>query len=289
MWLVTKGTATGMDGITTLRDVSGRLIVDKTSRYGRLVRMANERLRSAIAGSGMTAAALGEQIRVDTKTIERWISTDRVPHRRNRQALSAALRRDEEFLWPAAVSEARAQSASQAEFVAMHPNRGSVPAGTWRSLLEAAHESIDLLAFAASFLHDTIADFDELLVQKARDGVRVRLAFGDPAGQAVRLRGDEEGIGDSLSARCSLTWKYLQPCLGAQGIEARAHDTTLYSTVFRCDEDLLANTHVYGAPANHSPVIHLHRVAGGRLFPHFMAAFERVWETGRPVDASTTF
>lgn len=246
--------------------------------------MANERLRSAIAGSGFTFAALGEQIGVDPKTIERWVSKDRLPHRTNRQALSAALSRDEEFLWPAAVSESRAQSASQAEFVAIHPNRGSVPPGTWQSLLERAEESIDLLAFAASFLHDTIPDFDDLLVRKARAGVRVRLLFGDPSGKAVRIRGEEEDIGESLAGRCSLTWKYLRPCLGVQGIEARAHDTTLYSSIFRFDEDLFANTHAYGAPANHSPVLHLHRVSGGRLFPHFVDAFERVWVTADIVE-----
>lgn len=244
--------------------------------------MPNERLRSAIATSGFTTTALSDELGVDPKTIERWVSTDRLPHRSNRQALSAALRRDEEFLWPTAVSESRAQSASQAEFVAIHPNRGSVPPGTWQTLLEGAEESIDLLAFAASFLHDTIPDFDKLLIDKARAGVRVRLLFGDPAGAAVRIRGDEEQIGDSLAARCTLTWRYLRPCLDIPGIEARAHDTTLYSSIFRFDEDLFANTHAYGAPANHSPVLHLHRISGGRLFPHFMDAFERVW-TGAPV------
>lgn len=278
------GTAERGDGITAPKDVSGRPSLDRTSRYATVVHMANERLRAAIAGSGLTFAALSERIGVDPKTIERWISTDRLPHRTNRQALCVALGRDEEFLWPAAVSEARAESASQAEFVTIHANRGSVPAGTWQSLLEGAEESIDLLAFAASFLHDTIPDFDDLLVKKAREGVRVRLVFGDPAGQAVRIRGEEEDIGESLAGRCSLTWKYLRPCLGVHGIEARAHDTTLYSSIFRFDEDLFANTHAYGAPANHSPVLHLHRVSGGRLFPHFMDAFERVWETASLVE-----
>lgn len=243
--------------------------------------MANERLRSAIAASGMTVAELSERVGVDPKTIERWVLSERVPHRNNRQAMSVALRRDEEFLWPDAVSEARAQSASRAEFLAIYPNRGSVPAGTWQSLLEGAEESIDLLAYAASFLHDTIPEFADLLCDKARAGVRVRLLFGDPQGGAVRLRGDEEGIGDSLSGRCTLTWKYLRPCLDAPGIEARQHDTTLYTSIFRFDEELLANTHVYGAPANHSPILHLHRIAGGRLFPHFIDAFERVWATGQ--------
>lgn len=247
--------------------------------------MANERLRSAISTSGFTFGQLGDQLGVDPKTIERWVSPGRLPHRTNRQSLAAALRKDEEFLWPEAVSEQRAHSASQAEFVAIHPNRGSVPVGTWHQLLEGAQESVDILAFAASFLHDTMPDFDELLVAKARAGVRVRLAFGDPKGDAVRIRGAEEGIGESLSGRCSLTWKYLRPVLGTPGLEARAHDTTLYTSVLRFDDDLLANTHAYGAPANHSPVLHLHRVAGGRLFPHFMAAYERVWESAKVVEA----
>jgi hypothetical protein len=74
----------------------------------------------------------------------------------------------------------------------------------------------------------------------------------------------------------------LRACDGVQGLEARKHDTTLYTSIFRFDEDLLANTHVYGAPANHSPILHLHRVAGGRLFPHFMNAFDRVWPGAIP-------
>ena len=65
------------------------------------------------------------------------------------------------------------------------------------------------------------------------------------------------------------------------------HDTTLYSSIFRFDEDLFANTHAYGAPANHSPVLHLHRVLGGRLFPHFMSAFERVWDSATLVQKDT--
>ena len=245
--------------------------------------MANERLRSALSSVGMTISDLSEQIGVDPKTVERWVLTGRLPHRTNRQAVSAALRREEGFLWPEAISESRSRSASQAEFVELHPNRGAVPSTTWRTMLEGAKESVDLLAFAASFLHDSIVDFDDVLIEKARSGVRVRLLFGDPVGNAVRIRGAEEGIGDSLASRCTLTWRYLRPCLTVPGVEARAHDSTLYTSIFRFDDDVYANTHTYGAPANHSPMLHLHRIAGGRLFPHFMDAFERVWEGSRVV------
>jgi hypothetical protein len=32
---------------------------------------------------------------------------------------------------------------------------------------------------------------------------------------------------------------------------------------------MLVNAHVYGAPAAHSPVLHLRRLPGGRLFDHY--------------------
>ena len=40
---------------------------------------------------------------------------------------------------------------------------------------------------------------------------------------------------------------------------------------------MLVNTHVYGSPAGHNPVIHLQRVAGGRVFDTYQRSFERVW------------
>jgi hypothetical protein len=244
----------------------------------------NERLRAAITDAGMTSQALGDVLEVDPKTVDRWISTNRVPHRRHRQAAAAELGKEEHFLWPDAFSEGRSQAATAAELVAVHPNRGSVPPGTWEALIGGSVESIDLLAFAATFVHDTIPDIDDLLAERANSGTRIRLLFGDPDSAAVALRGVEEGIGDSLAARCKLTWRYFKPLLGLPGIEARAHESTLYTSIFRFDDELLANHHTYGAPANHSPVMHLHRIPGGRMFDHQIKGFERVWEAARPAD-----
>ena len=244
---------------------------------------SNERLRAAIAEAGLTSESLGEALSVDPKTIDRWVGIGRIPHRRSRQATATRLGKDEHYLWPGALSESRVEAASTAEVVAVHPNRGSVPAGTWESLLGDARECIDILAFAATFLHDTIADFDELVAARAKAGTRVRLLFGDPDSDAVKLSGHEERLGDGLSARCRLTWMYMKPLLSLAGIEARAHGSTLYSSIFRFDDQLFANHHAFGAPANHSPVVHLHRIAGGRMFDHQMKAFERVWESAEEV------
>src|SRR5664280_712309 len=69
------------------------------------------------------------------------------------------------------------------------------------------------------------------------------------------------------------------------GVQLRHHATTLYNSIYRFDDQALINTHVYGAPAVQSPVMHLRRVPGGRLFGHYLESFERVWETATPVAA----
>lgn len=241
--------------------------------------MTNDRLRSAIASASMTAAELGERIQVDAKTVDRWVASGRVPHRTNRQRVAAVLAQDEGYLWPGAVNDSQASAASRAEVVTIYPNRGSIPTSLWHSLFENAVESIDILAFAASFLHDTMPDVDDLLIAKARAGVRVRLAFGDPESEAVRIRGAEEGIGESLAEKCRLTWKYLDPILAEPEISVREHATTLYCSMFRFDDHLLANHHLLGAPANHSSVLHIRRLLGGRLFDHHLKSFDRVWSS----------
>ena len=239
--------------------------------------MTNDRLRSALASASMTSAELGERLQVDSKTVDRWIANGRIPHRSNRQRVAAVLAQDEDYLWPDAVSDSQASATSRAEVVNVYPTRGSIPTPLWHSLFDNAIESIDVLAFAASFLHDTMPDVDELLVAKARAGVRVRLTFGDPNSEAVRIRGVEEGIGESLAERCRLTWKYLDPILAEPEVSVRVHSSTLYCSMFRFDNDLLANHHLLGAPANHSPVVHVRRLVGGRLFDHYLRSFERAW------------
>jgi hypothetical protein len=197
-------------------------------------------------------------------------------------ATAALLGNDDVYLWPETERDLRNQSATRAEFVDLYPNRSAVPSSLWIDAIDSASEAIDLLAYAASFLHDAIPDFGRQIIAKATAGVPVRLLFGDPGSAAVRLRGDEEGIGDLLSARCRLTWSYWRDAMTTPGIELRAHGCTLYSSIFRFDDRLLVNPHLYGAPASHSPVHVISRVAGGRLFANYMASFERTWEAARP-------
>jgi len=249
--------------------------------------MVNERLRSSIAAAGISLSDLAAQVQVDPKTVERWITTERVPHRTHRWNTARVLRTDEAYLWPQVVNDSRTRSASQAEFVALYPNRGTVPRDLWQTLVDTASEAIDILAYAALFLTDTNPDLPATLAAKARDGAQVRILLGAPDSAAVTRRGEEEEIGDGLASRVHLSMTYLAPAFDASGVEIRLHDTTLYNSLFRFDDALLVNTHAYGAPAAQSPVLHIHRIPGGRLFDHYLRSFDRVWNLAKGIDTVT--
>jgi hypothetical protein len=269
----------GEDGKTALQDLSGRLGRLETSDRDALEdSVANERLRSRITSARLTIAEVAAQVGVDPKTVERWIVLGRIPHRSHRWATASLLGTDEAYLWPELADERRTQAASTSELVTLYPNRGAVPGPLWRSLLEAATDRIDVLVYAGLFLPDGYPEVAKLLASKAEQGVKVRLTLGDPDSEAVRRRGEEERIGDGLAARVRLGLMYLRDAIGAPGVELRFHATTLYNSIYRFDDDMLVNAHVYGAPAAHSPVLHLRRLPGGQLFDHYQASFERVWE-----------
>jgi hypothetical protein len=168
--------------------------------------MANERLRSRIAGAEMSVVDVAAQIAVDPKTVERWITLGRVPHRSHRWKTALLLGTDEAYLWPEVVDDERTKATSAAELVTLYPHRGAVPSALWHALVDSANDRVDLLAYAGLFLVDgTYLDLPAVLASKARGGTRVRLALGNPDSEAVRLRGHEEGIGDDLAARVRIS------------------------------------------------------------------------------------
>src|SRR4051794_20741918 len=244
--------------------------------------VANERLRRAIVDAGLSPADVAAEVGTDAKTVERGIANGRVPHPRNRASAARILCVEELVLWPQ-LAERSARAASGSEVLAVYPHRGAVPSEWWYELLASAREHVDVLVFAGLFLGDGRADFPAMLEGKARDGVAIRLLLGDPESQAVARRGTEERVGEALAGRIRLSITYLEPVLGAPGIELRLHDTTLYNSIFRFDEEMLVNMHVYGAQAAQSPVMHVRRIAGGRLFGHYGESFERVWRLARPL------
>ena len=241
----------------------------------------NDRLRTTLAARGVDVGGLAQRVQVDPKTVERWISSGRTPYRAHRHRVAVELGVDEAYLWPEAVGVARDDAATCAELVAFHANRGQVPAGFWSAMVRGAKDCVNLLVYAGLFWVDAHPDIPDTLNARAAAGVSVRLALGDPDSPAVAARGVEEGI--DMAGRVRIALGLLEPLVGQPGIEVRLHDTTLYASMYQVDDILLANTHVYGASAASSPVLHLQQHPGGRLFEHYHRSFEKVWAHARPI------
>ena len=64
---------------------------------------------------------------------------------------------------------------------------------------------------------------------------------------------------------------------GFENVEIRLHRTVLYTSIYRSDDQLLVNQHVYGIPAAHSPVFAFRKAADGLMANTYLEAFGRVW------------
>lgn len=146
-----------------------------------------------------------------------------------------------------------------------------------------AVEQIDILVYGGTFLFDGVPRFCNLLTAATERGVAIRFIIGDPECAAVAQRGAEEQIGSSLAARCQMTRARLQSFVDAAGLEIRTHATPLYTSMFRADDTLIANPHLYGAPASDNPAIVIRRDEAPQLWRDYHHAFERVWDAAHPI------
>ncbi len=60
-------------------------------------------------------------------------------------------------------------------------------------------------------------------------------------------------------------------------LDIRFHTTTLYNSIFRFDDEMIVNNHVYGVPGAHAPAPHLRKLGAGDLFDTYARSFVDVW------------
>lgn len=244
--------------------------------------MANDRLRDALNSQGLTPADLAAELSVDPKTVERWITVGRTPYPKYRHLIAARRRESQAYLWPNALSDDQRHQVAESEIVRVYPRRGAVPADLWPRLFDAATAYIDVLVYAALFLPEQHPQLLTALCTKAEAGVRLRLLLGDPNCKAVAQRGVDEGIGEAVAVKIRNVAGFYRPHAEHGCVDIRFHDTTLYSSIYRFDDEMLVNNHIYGLPAAHAPAMHLRRLSAGDLFDTYSNTFERIWAAATP-------
>lgn len=198
--------------------------------------MANERLKHAMAAKHVSVQSIAYETGVDPKTVQRWIG-GRVPHARYRAIVAAKLNEREDYLWPEDETEG-ASTTQTAEILAAYGHRADVSPAAWWQLFTQATQQIDLLGYAMHFLPEQLPDLPHLLIEKAKQSCRVRIAIGDPDSPRILERDAEEQLGGTLPARIRATLHHFRELSGCPGIEIHYHTAPLYNSVFRCGDCL---------------------------------------------------
>jgi hypothetical protein len=238
----------------------------------------NENLRRALLRARLREQDVAVRLDVDPKTVRRWLE-GRVPYPANRAAFAELLNADEADLWPEAGGPLVARTRPE-ELGTVYPHRWAIPRETWARFFASAEQEIGILAYSALFLAED-AGLLNILADKARAGVRVRVALGDPDSPRVAERGIEEGIGDAMPAKVRNALTLFRPLCGVPNVELRLHQANLYNSIYRADDQLFVNQHAYGIPAAHAPVFHFHQAEGSDMANAYFESFERVWSASR--------
>jgi hypothetical protein len=222
------------------------------------------------------AARLG----VDPKTVRRWLN-GRVPYPHNRAAIADLLGADEADLWPGA-SGALAARVRPDELDTVYPHLRAIPRGVWVRFFASAEREIGILAHRAMFVAEDRGILG-LIANKGRAGVTVRIALGEPDDRSAADCGDQEGIGDTVPDKIRNVLTLYRAVAGVENVEIRLHQTVLYSSIYRADDQLLVNQHAYGIPAARAPVICLRNRPSGEMAALYFESFERVWACAAPL------
>ncbi|MFI1920536.1 XRE family transcriptional regulator [Nocardia sp. NPDC020380] len=248
--------------------------------------VSNDRLLESLLRNGFSPASAAEKLGVDAKTVERWISKGRTPFPKHRRALAALVHETENYLFPDAIDPERRTELAEAEVVKIFPHRSLIPAELWSRLLRDCAERIDILVLAGLFLAEEPA-FARTVKDKVQQGLSARMLFGDPlADEAVKRSGEERLAVGTVPARIKNALALVEPLTGIEGVEIRFHGTTLYNSIFRFDDEMIVNMHVFGQPGAYAPAMHLRRLPTGDLFETYMSSFEHVWAVSDTADFS---
>lgn len=247
--------------------------------------MSNDRLRAALSQAGLTGDELAELVKVDERTVRRWLA-GLTPHKRRRVKVAKVLGKAERELWPDAEPELRSD-ADRGDLVTIHtpPEPARVP--NWRSLLERASEKIELYDWSVAGLL-AYPDVPALLTGKARAGTAIRILVASLESLWLSTDDVEPDTDGSrpvhdrpLFQAIERAHELLSPLAAESRVEALQVVAPRSPSILRFDEQILAAVHLWGSsPAG--PVVFCvqHRGEDGpfhKLCDHFDALWTRAW------------
>lgn len=247
--------------------------------------MANDRLRSTLRSTGFSESALAEELGVDPKTVQRWITKGRSPHRLTAMRAAKVLDVPAEWLWPDL--ENAETGAAGGEVVHFYPHRAQVPRNVWLELVVSAKRRIDFITYASLFMGEENPEAIQIMKRKAASGVQIRIGLGDPDSPEIALRGREERMPEGIPGRIRMALAYYRPLVGVPGVTFNLHRTTLYNSIYRFDDQMMINQHAFGTYGYMAPILHLRKVESADLFTMYERSFDLAWEESYPYEPAS--
>lgn len=219
--------------------------------------MANENLQNALEQAGLTLEAFAEVIKVDPKSVGRWVNGNTIPYPRHRKAIARALDLDEHELWP-----------------------GHAPAPEPDTDTNAAYGRCDAVGSFAYADQDTAPDLALLITDSPGPidildsycGIELtpeltdRLAAQAAAGRQIRILTDTPA-------------EQLGMLLGKQQVEVRVDEIWIEFWFIRTGERMLfAINFQDDIAAFPPPVLELTGTVTGGLFDRAQSKFEELWQ-----------
>ncbi|MFF0494141.1 DUF5919 domain-containing protein [Nocardia sp. NPDC004068] len=248
--------------------------------------MANERLRSALLQRGLTPQTAAESLGVDAKTVERWISRERIPYPKHRYALAALLQEPEGYLWPQPepqrqYADVEAIFPTRAEFIQKMPPR---------EILKSA-ETVDMMGLSLNLFCQQHSDSDTLRLLAS--GTIFRCLFLEPRGVHIRSREREEGHdADVLTKLTEINIASSQrlrtriPADSPGAILIRTYDEPARFNITVIDKrTCIIQPYLHRARGVESPTLIARRSEQPGLFETFSQVFESMWATGKELGA----
>lgn len=239
----------------------------------------NDTLRRALFEMQLSEGDLAARLGVDPKTVQRWLE-GRLPYSKYRDRLARMLGLDEGELWPE-VRGARPARAMPPELAGAYPRRNLIPQEAWLAMFATAQVRIEIVAYSAGFLLRD-SRFVQTLANKGSQGLSVAVALGDPDRLDLARAGLEDDDEDGLSESIADAIGRIRPIARSGDVELRLHDVLLYNSLFRVDNEVLVNQHLYGIAAERTPVYHLHKASDEEMFDFYAASFHRIWQVAVP-------
>lgn len=133
-----------------------------------------------------------------------------------------------------------------------YPRRVNVPDELWRRLLQQSISRIDVLVYAGLLLVEQDLRWIATLPDKAQAGVKVTILLGDPDAEEIARRSVDESTVGVMEAKIRQVERYYARIANLDGVNIQYHNTILYNSIYRFDDEMLVNSHVFGLPAPHA-------------------------------------